>query len=325
MNQKKVDKSEFKKINRRKLIKYTIGSGISFGILNKADANYDNKNTHHLIQAHTPTNEISKIGHTPYTKFSINCETWFQNFNFVDRIKKISSLGFNAIEFWSWRNKNIHDIVNTCKNYNIKITQFTGWGFNPRLNDPKNHEKFIEEIKKSCEVAHMLKTKKMTIVAGQNRSNASKIEMLHYVQNAIEKVTPIAEDAKVMLIIEPMNIRVDHPGHCLYGSKDAFEICRQINSPMIKINWDLYHMQISEGDLCGHLKDCFSQIGYIQLADTPGRHEPGTGEIYFPTVLNKIWELGYRDYIGAECYPKSDEITAAKKLACSDFILETKP
>ena len=106
-----------------------------------------------------------------------------------------------------------------------------------------------------------------------------------------------------MLILEPMNIRVDHKGHCLYGSPDAVRICREVNSPMVKINWDLYHMQLSEGDLCGRLKDGFDQVGYLQLADHPGRHEPGTGEIHYPRVLRQAYELGYRGYVGLECNP----------------------
>jgi len=86
---------------------------------------------------------------------------------------------------------------------------------------------------------------------------------------------------------------------------------------MVKINWDLYHMQISEGDLCGRLKDGFDQLGYLQLADHPGRHEPGTGEIHYNRVLRQAYELGYRGYVGLECNP-TEEIKAAKAVAAAD-------
>jgi hydroxypyruvate isomerase len=115
-----------------------------------------------------------------------------------------------------------------------------------------------------------------------------------------------------------MNGRVDHPGHCLYGSVDAVKICREVDSPMVKINWDLYHMQISEGDLCGRLKDGFDQVGYLQLADHPGRYEPGTGEIYYPRVLRAAHELGYRGFVGLECRPKEGEDLAAKRVNQAD-------
>jgi hydroxypyruvate isomerase len=135
---------------------------------------------------------------------------------------------------------------------------------------------------------------------------------------ALKRVAPIAEAEKVMLILEPMSIRVDHKGHCLYGSPAAVRICREVNSPMVKINWDLYHMHISEGDLCGHLKEGFDQVGYLQLADHPGRNEPGTGEIHYPRVLRQAYELGYRDFVGLECRPKAAELDAAKAVAQAD-------
>jgi hydroxypyruvate isomerase len=87
---------------------------------------------------------------------------------------------------------------------------------------------------------------------------------------------------------------------------------------MVKINWDLYHMQISEGDLCGRLKDGFDQVGYLQLADHPGRYEPGTGEIHYPRVLRAAFELGYRGFVGLECRPKEGEELAAQRVNQAD-------
>ena len=142
--------------------------------------------------------------------------------------------------------------------------------------------------------------------------------MLAQVTKALKRAAPIVEKHKVMLILEPMNGRVDHPGHCLYGSTDAVKICCAVDSPMVKINWDLYHMHISEGDLCGHMKEGFDQIGYLQLADHPGRNEPGTGEIHYNRVLKEAIALGYKDFVGLECRPLGDEVTAAKRVAAAD-------
>jgi hydroxypyruvate isomerase len=88
---------------------------------------------------------------------------------------------------------------------------------------------------------------------------------------------------------------------------------------MIKINWDLYHMQISEGDLCGHLRDGFDQVGYIQVADHPGRHEPGTGEICYKRVFEELSKLGYTGPIGLECTPAVDEQTAIRQLLSGQY------
>ena len=108
----------------------------------------------------------------------------------------------------------------------------------------------------------------MTVVAGDVTEGLGRDEMLHNVTAALIEAAPIAEQADVMLILEPMNIRVDHKGHCLYGSAPAIRICEAVGSSHVKINWDLYHMHITEADLCGHLREGIDsgQIGYLQLA-----------------------------------------------------------
>ena len=116
-----------------------------------------------------------------------------------------------------------------------------------------------------------------------------------------------------MIIIEPFN-PVDHGLNILNGSKEALAICREINSPMIKINWDFYHMQLTEGALITHLKNGYDQVGYLQLADTPGRFQPGTGELNYRAILKAAWDLGYRDYVGVECRTQGTPEEALQQL-----------
>jgi hydroxypyruvate isomerase len=246
--------------------------------------------------------------------YAVNIEMWWWQLPFEDRIHAAADAGFNKIEFWPWQGKDIASIAAVCEERGIEVAQFTAWGFVPGMNDPKNHNKFVEEIKKSCEIAKQLNCKRMTVVGGNDISNMSQEEMHQNIIDALKLVKPIVEKAGIMLILEPMNIRVDHKGHCLYGSEDAVRICREVNSPMIKINWDLYHMHISEGDLCGRLRDGIDQVGYIQVADHPGRHEPGTGEIYYPRVYEELKKLGYTGPIGLECSPAGTEDEAIHRL-----------
>ncbi len=268
--------------------------------------------------AHAAEGDDASIGKTPHTRFAVNVEMWWTKLPFLDRIKAAAALGFPAVEFWPYENKNIDAIRSLSDEKNIAIAQFTAWGFTPGMNDLKNHDKFVKKIEEACPIAHKLNCTKMTVVGGNDQPGMTQEQMHENIITALKRVAPIAEAEKVMLILEPMNIRVDHKGHCLYGSPAAVRICREVNSPMVKINWDLYHMHISEGDLCGHLKEGFDQIGYLQLADHPGRNEPGTGEIHYPRVLRQAYELGYRDFVGLECRPKGAEIDAAKAVAQAD-------
>lgn len=261
--------------------------------------------------------DLQSIGKTPHTKFAVNIEMWWKKLPFLERIQKTADLGFPAVEFWPFDNKDQAAVGALCEKLKIEIAQFTAWGFKPHLNDPKNESDFLKTIEQACKVAHKWKCRKMTVVAGDNTPGMTQEAMHEQVIKALKKAAPIVEAEKLMIILEPMNGRVDHPGHCLYGSVDAVKICRAVKSPMVKINWDLYHMQISEGDLCGRLKEGFDQVGYLQVADHPGRHEPGTGEIHYNRVLRQAYELGYRDYVGLECNP-TEEVKAAKAVAAAD-------
>lgn len=271
-----------------------------------------------LASASAAAEDTRQLGRTPHTKFAVNIEMWWTKLDFLDRIRAAADFGFPAIEFWPWRKRDIDAVARLTSELGLAVAQFTAWPFEPGMNDPKNHDAVLKEIEASCQVANKLNCKKMTVVGGNDQPGMTQDEMHANIIKALKRAAPIAERYDVMLILESMNVRVDHKGHCLYGSAPAIRICREVDSSHVKINWDLYHMQISEGDLCGHLKEGFDQIGYLQLADHPGRNEPGTGEVHYNRVLRQAYELGYRGYVGLECVPKTTELAAAKAVAAAD-------
>ena len=262
--------------------------------------------------------EPERPGRTAHTRFAVNLEMWWTDLEFLQRVALASELGFPADEFWGWRNKDLGAIADVASDLGIAVAQFLAWGFDPGLNDAANHARFEREIKEACEAARRLACKQMTVIGGNDQPGMSRETMLANVTKGLKIVAPIAESAGVMLILEPLNTRVDHAGHSLYGSEDALRICREVGSSHVMFNWDLYHMQITEGDLCGRMRAGFDQIGYVQLADHPGRHEPGTGEIHYPRVLRELHELGYRGFVGLECRPREGELEAARRVNAAD-------
>jgi len=261
---------------------------------------------------------VARPGKTPHTKFAVNVEMWWNDLPFLDRIQRVSDLGFPAIEFWDYVPKDLLAIKQKCADLGVDIAQFTAWGFKPGMNNPENHDEVVRKISEACQVANDLGVRKMCVVGGDDQPGMTQEEMHRNIITALRKVAPIAEQHQVMLILEPMNLRVDHAGHCLYGSKPAVDICRAVDFPMVKINWDLYHMHITEGDLCGHMREGFDQVGYFQLADHPGRNEPGSGEIHYNRVLREAYELGYREHVGLECRPLRTAEEAAQAVWAAD-------
>ena len=297
-----------KNVNRRKFLGTSAAaaglSAIAAGVFADEDAAAD----------------LKTIGHTPHTKFAVNVEMWWNKLPFLDRIRKTAELGFPAVELWPWQNKELDALAALASELNISIAQFTAWGFRPGLNDPRNHRQFVTAIQDGCQVAHQLKCKMMTVVGGDDQPGMTQAQMHDNIIAGLKLAAPIAEDNDVTLILEAMNIRVDHKGHCLYGSAPTIRICNEVGSSHVKINWDLYHMQITEGDLCGHMREGFAakKLAYLQVADNPGRNEPGTGEVHYNRVLKEAYDLGSRYYVGLECRPKEDEVTAARRVAAAD-------
>jgi hydroxypyruvate isomerase len=262
---------------------------------------------------------IELPGRTPHTRFAVNVEMWWTRLPFIQRLEQAARLGFRAVEFWPWRGKDIPAIADACRRLNIEISQFTAWGFRPGLNDPRNHNRFVEEVEASCETARRLNCSMMCVVGGDDIQGETQPRMHDAIIDGLRRVVPVIDRHRMTLILEPMNIRVDHRGHCLYGSEPAVRIVRAVNSPRIKVLFDLYHNQITEGDLCGRIREGFPHLGYVQVADHPGRNEPGTGEVHFPRVLKQLHDLGYRGYVGLECRPRRGEDEAAQAAYRADL------
>lgn len=257
-------------------------------------------------------------GKTPNTPFAVNVEMWFGRRPFLEKVALAADFGFPAIEFWPYGNKPLQETRQLLKERNMAVAQFTAWGFGKELNHPESdHERFVRTIEESCDVADLLDCKLFTVVIGDNIEGYTKEQMHQAAIRGLKKAAPLCEKRGKVIIIEAMNPR-NHPGHCLYGSQDAIKICEAVASESVKINWDLYHMQIVEGDLCMRLREGFSQVGYIQLADNPGRNEPGTGEVNYTRVFQEIRSLDYSGFVGLECVPKETDRLAAARVYHAD-------
>ena len=258
-------------------------------------------------------------GQTRHTQFAVNIEMWFRG-PLHERITAAAELGFPAIEFWPHENKDIARLADLLRQHEMTATQFTAWGFGRELNHPEIAAgRFLDAIETSCAVAEELPGCDLfTVVLGDNIEDFSKEEMHAAAIEKIIEAVPILHKHGKTMIIEPMN-PYNHPGHCLYGSADGIAICDAIGSEYVKLNWDLFHMQRFEGNLIDNMRKGRDYIGYLQFADSPGRFEPGTGEVNFTNVLQVAHEIGYSRPVGLECLPQEgDTRRAAERVHAAD-------
>lgn len=241
----------------------------------------------------------------------------FTEVPFEDRFRVAKESGFDYIEFWTWKDKNTEKIKELCRAHDLKIASFSG-DQEFSMIDEDQREDYISFVKASIETAQFLNCEYLVVHSNALGENGVVIDPYRHISDkkneamfdVLKSLAAMAEAANITLLLEALNTVVDHPGNFLTFTKDAAELTRIVNSPNIKILYDIYHMQIMEGNLIDTLTAYMDTIGYIHVADVPGRHEPGTGEINFVNVMSVLRELDYDGFVGFELNPERDSTAA---------------
>jgi hydroxypyruvate isomerase len=165
---------------------------------------------------------------------------------------------------------------------------------------PADREAFLQDIRDVVEVAKRVNAKWLTVVPGRLELDLEVGYQTAHVIDTLRRASEILEPHGMVMVIEPLNWWANHPGMFLTKAPQAFEICRAVDSPACKILYDIYHQQVAEGNLIPNIDLSWSEIGYIQSGDNPGRNEPTTGEINYWNVFEHLYRKGYRGIIGME-------------------------
>jgi hydroxypyruvate isomerase len=258
-------------------------------------------------------------------KLSACLPMMFGNIDFYDRFKAAKDAGLEYAEFWGWSGLDIDKLKDTVDAANIKIGTACIDSKVPEVSEIHGKKKlltrdkdafdaFYKACQESIKVAQKLNIPSLIITVGQERNDVTRYEQHANIVMNLKHVAPLFEDAKITLIVEPLNILCNHIGYFLSSSYEAFEICNEVGSPQVKVLYDIYHQQISEGNLIPTIKKYFDLIGHFHVAGVPGRHEPGTGEINYKNVFKAIADLGYDKCVGLEYSPTNDTAETIKKV-----------
>jgi len=241
-------------------------------------------------------------------KFNANLSMMFNEVDFLDRFAAAAKAGFKGVEFlfpYAYDKKRLADVVGNAKLrvvlFNMPPGDFDA-GDRGLACDPARSGEFQDGVGKAIDYALALDCKQLHCMAGLRPRGVNEEKMRETYLGSLQFACKELAKHGLTLLIEAINTR-DIPGFYLNYSRQAFDIMHYVGAPNLKFQYDIYHMQIMEGDLAPTIAKHLDKIGHMQLADTPGRHEPGTGEINYPFLFQHVDKLGYSGWIGCEYRP----------------------
>ena len=257
-----------------------------------------------MSQDRTPSSE-------PAFPLAVSAEMVLLDLPFEERVHRISDLGF-AMEMWSWQDKDIKALANSGATF----SSMTGY-VHGNIVESDAAKVLLKTAEQTLDVAAELGCRRLVVhpaelVEGKAAKPMFRVsgEMWLTAQRTLEQLAELGERAGVTYCLENLNTMLDHPGVPLARAKDTLALVEAVDSPHVRMMLDLYHAQIGEGNLVALVERAGQAIGEVQVADVPGRCEPGTGEIYYPAVTLALQRIGYTGTVGLEAYTSGDDTEA---------------
>lgn len=241
-------------------------------------------------------------------RFAANLSMMFTDAPFLQRFERAAAAGFRAVEFLFPYDYSAAEVTQAARAVGIEVVLFNtvpgDWSKGERglAALPGREEEFRAGVARALEYADALGCTQIHAMAGLVGDGADRAAMRATYIGNLRAAAEAAAKTGVTVLIEPINTR-DIPGFFLNHTEEAAAVIAEVGAPNLRIQFDIYHRQIMQGDLTPAIEAHLPMIGHMQIADTPGRNEPGTGEINYPFLFSAIDRLGYAGWIGCEYRP----------------------
>lgn len=242
-------------------------------------------------------------------KFAANLSFLFTEVPFPERFQKAAAAGFRGVEYLFPYDWPASEVAGWLRDNALEQVLFNlpagDWAAGERglACLPQRHGEFAESVELARDYAVVLDCERVHCMAGLRPAGVSEAELeANYIANLRHAADRLAT-VGVIVMIEPINSRIDMPGYWLDDLAKGFRLLEAIDRSNVKLQYDIYHAQIMAGDLARTLDANIGRIGHVQIADNPGRHEPGSGEINYPFLFERLDKLDYAGWVGCEYKP----------------------
>jgi hydroxypyruvate isomerase len=233
----------------------------------------------------------------------------------LDELFKIGAeIGYVAVELWE-RGDDLEEVVALAKKHRLVVASMCGHAsLSDGLNKRSNHDRIEDELKTSIDIAARHGIPGLICFSGNRQPYQSELEAIEAVADGLRRVAAYAERRRVNLNLELLNSKVDHPGYQCDHTAWGVTVCERVNSPRVKLLYDIYHMQIMEGDVIRTIRENIKWIGHFHTAGNPGRNDmDDTQELNYAGICRAIAGTGYDLYVGHEFMPKGDLVEALRR------------
>ena len=244
-------------------------------------------------------------------RFCVAVPCFFKNTDFCDALRQISALGYNAAETYEWKHLDLDKVKKTIDKTGVELLSMCTTEF--RLTSPEHRELWLDGLRESCIAASKLGVHKLITQVG-NDTGAPREVQHQSIVDGLKAAGQILDEYDVTIMIEPLNLYVDHPGYYLWSSAEGFDIIREVNHPRVKLIYDIYHQQIMEGNIIPSVTNNLDLIAHLHAAGHPGRHELQFGESDYKNIIKAIDAAGYTGALGLEYRPTLDPIESLKSV-----------
>lgn len=228
-------------------------------------------------------------------------------------LAEVARIGFAAIELWG-RDEKFPELMRLAKRHGLAVASMIGhMSLTEGMNNPAEHDRIQDELRVSLELAAQHRIGGLICFSGNRRPGQSEADAIAATVAALRRAAPFAERHGVNLNLELLNSKLDHPGYQCDHTAWGLAVVRQVNSPRVKLLYDIYHMQIMEGDVIRTIRDHSQWIGHFHTAGNPGRRDlDDEQELNYAAICRAIAATGYPGYVGHEFTPKADPLAALR-------------
>jgi hydroxypyruvate isomerase len=242
-------------------------------------------------------------------RFAANLSMLFTEYPFIERFDRAAAAGFKAVEFLFPYSEDVPAVKEALQRNGLEQVLFNlpagdfAQGDRGIANNPSRVAEFREGVAWALEIAAMLSCPRLNCLAGLTLSDVPVDAQVETLCDNLAYAAGQAEAAGVVQLIEPLNT-IDSPGFLVGTTTHALEIIERVGHPNLRLQFDVYHQQRMEGNLAATIEQVIGRIGHVQIADSPARHQPGTGEINYPFVFRVLDDAGYDGWVSLEYRPQ---------------------